>query len=271
LPIYRAAHRQVAPSTSKLRQQRFRRASRVEDLAKSDALDVAIEQDQLRLFYHPIVHLAGTSVVGHEVLIRWQHPVHGLLGPSEFLPAIDADPVSSRKLGAWVLHQSCVAAMERNEQLHVSVNISPNHLTEAGFAGHVIQTLRSTGFAPSMLILELVQESVVNPSPAFIDTCAELIDVGVTLALDDYGSTPIPDVDLDSLPLEMLKIDPRIIAGIGTDPASEELVLAAIKLAAATGRRTIAEGVETHTQAHFLRENEATFAQGYLYGRPHPR
>ncbi len=272
LPIYRAAHRQPSAAPAiRLRQQRKGRPTILEDLAQPSTLAAAIELDQLRLFYHPIVHLAGTTVVGHEALIRWQHPQYGLLSPADFLPAINGDEMLSRVLGAWVLRQSCAAAMERGEQLHVSVNIAPRHLDETGFADHVTQILRVTGFSPTRLILELTEESVLTPDPTVVATCMALTELGVTLALDDFGVGRVTRDNLDRLPLEIFKIDRSITAGIGVDPVAEEAIRDTIELAAATGRRTIAVGVESHDQARFLRDHEATYAQGYLYGRPQPR
>ena len=243
-----------------------------EELARPDALAAAIELDQLRLFYHPIVDLAGTSVVGHEVLIRWQHPEYGLLGPSDFLPAIDQDDVLSRVLGAWVLRQSCAAAMQRGEQLHVSVNISPLHLAEPGFGEHVTQILRVTGFSPTRLILELAEASIV-PSRARLwsRTCAALDELGITLAVDDLASGAVDPACLDAAAIGILKIDRSVVAGIRSDPVAEEAIRGIVELAAASGRRTIGVGVESHDQARFLRDREVTFAQGYLYGRPQPR
>jgi EAL domain-containing protein (putative c-di-GMP-specific phosphodiesterase class I) len=242
-----------------------------EDLARPQALAAAIELDQLRLFYHPIVDLTGTSVVGHEVLIRWQHPDYGLLAPADFLPSIDSDDTLSRTLGTWVLRQSCAAAMQRGEQLLLAVNISPRHLTEPGFAGHVTQILRVSGFAPNRLILELTEASTARPSPETVEACFALTELGVTLALDDFGIAPIAPERLDVLPLGILKIDRSVIGGIGTDPAAELTIRRTIELAADSGRRTIAVGVESHDQARFLRAHEVNFAEGYLYGRPQPR
>lgn len=272
LPIYRAAHRQAPANPAiRLRQQRKGRPTIADELAQPATLAAAIELDQLRLFYHPIVHLAGSTVVGHEVLIRWQHPHHGLLGPADFLPAINRDEVLSRVLGTWVLRQSCAAAMERGEELHVSVNIAARHLNEPAFADHLTQILRVTGFPPTRLILEVTEDSVISPDPAVVATCVQLTELGVTLALDDFGVGRVAAADLDNLPLQILKIDRTVTAGIGVDPIAEASIRDAIKLAAATGRRTIAVGVESHDQAQFLRDHEATYAQGYLYGRPQPR
>jgi EAL domain-containing protein (putative c-di-GMP-specific phosphodiesterase class I) len=272
VPMYRAAHRQSSTATAiRLRPPRSRRPTMADDLARPEALASAIELDQLRLFYHPIVHLAGTTLVGHEVLIRWQHPDYGLLSPTDFLPAINESEVLSRVLGAWVLRQSCAAAGQREEQLVVSINIAARHLAEPSFAEHVTQILRVTGFAPNRLILEISELSARAPSATVIGTCLALTDLGVTIALADFGTGEMTEDQLDGLPLGILKIDRSIVGGIGTDIDAERLILRMLELAAASGRETIAVGVESHEQARFLRTHEATFAQGYLYGRPQPR
>jgi EAL domain-containing protein (putative c-di-GMP-specific phosphodiesterase class I) len=242
-----------------------------EEIASPRAFDAAIKQDQLRLFYHPIVHLAGTSVIGHEVLIRWQHPERGLLSPSEFLPHIDANAGRSRELGTWILQQACEAAMQRGDQLHLSVNISPLHFSAPNFADHVTQILHVSGFSPARLILELTEASIRDADEAVVKTAKTLADVGITLALDDYGIGNENLARLDAIPIGMLKIDRTVTAGIGTDPEAEAFIVSTLELAAATGRRTITEGVENNEQARYLREHDATYAQGFLYGRPKPR
>ena len=249
LPFYRATHR-----------QRARSASATDDLARPGALATAIELGQFRLFYQPIVTLLESIVVGHEVLIRWQHPVHGLLSAGDFLPAIDDDEVLSGTLGTWVLRQSCAAASHRDEQLQLSVNIAPRHLGAYRFADSVVRILRLTGFSPNRLVLELAPTS----DPTVIAACQSLHDHGITLA----AAFPTP---VDGLPLGIIKIDPSITGGIGTDPTAEAAIEAAVEQATEFGLSTVAVGVETEDQARFLRAHGVTYAQGYLYGRPQPR
>jgi EAL domain-containing protein (putative c-di-GMP-specific phosphodiesterase class I) len=234
-------------------------------------LHTAIKQDQLRLFYHPIVHLAGSSVVGHEVLIRWQHPEHGLLGPSDFLPYIESDAGLSRDLGLWVLRQACGSAAQQNDELYVSVNVSPLHLTQAGFADSVVQTLHMTGFSPARLILEITERAAATSDESTVAACYELTELGVTIALDDFGTGSVDPQFLDRLPIGMLKIDRSVTAGIETHDEAAALVIRALQLGKSSNRQTVAEGVENHAQANFLREHGATYAQGYLFGRPRPR
>jgi EAL domain-containing protein (putative c-di-GMP-specific phosphodiesterase class I) len=271
MTTHRAAHRQPATTLAR-RPLRIGRQppTLAEYLATPGSIETAIKQDQFRLFYHPIVLLAGTTVIGHEVLIRWQQPEYGLLSPGQFLPYIDRDPSLSHDLGTWVLQQACSAAVQHGDQLHLSVNISPHHLAEVGFADHLTQILRVTGFSPTSLILEITESAVRYADDAVVETCRALTDVGVTFALDDFGLNLTNVEHLDRLPLGMLKIDRSVTAGIGTKVEAERFILRAVELAGGLGLRTVAEGVETHEQAHFLRQHDVTFAQGYLYGRPKP-
>jgi EAL domain-containing protein (putative c-di-GMP-specific phosphodiesterase class I) len=244
-----------------------------EELARPEALAAAIELGQLRLFYHPIVVVDNSAIIGHEVLIRWQHPEHGLLAPVDFLPAINNDDHLSRLLGAWVLRQACSVEMQRSEQLLLSVNIAPRHLAESDFADHVISVLQATGLPADRLVLELTAASILEPGPDVVTSCTRLSDLGVTLALDDFGSAEgqLSADSLDVLPLGILKIDRSVTAGIGADAEAERLIMRTLEFASSTDLRTIAEGVESHDQQRFLQTYEATYAQGYLYGRPRPR
>jgi EAL domain-containing protein (putative c-di-GMP-specific phosphodiesterase class I) len=269
---HRAAHRQPTATAIGRRQLWARRqpTTLADQLTRPDVIEAAIKADQLRLFYHPIVQLAGTSVVGHEVLIRWQHPDHGLLSPAQFLPYIDSSPGLSHDLGTWVLQQACSAAMQHGDQLHLSVNISEHHLGEVGFADHLTQILRVTGFSPTSLILEIKDAALRHANAQVVGTCTVLTDLGVTFALDNFAINQTNLDQLNTLPLGILKIDRSVTAGIGSKVEAEQFIVRTVELAQLSGRRTIAEGVETHDQARFLREHDATFAQGYLYGRPKP-
>ncbi len=266
---YRATHRRQVFTALKMGNRR--QVSALEaDLRQPGTLDAAIRQEQLRLFYHPIVHLADAAVFGHEVLIRWQHPEHGLLSPAEFLPHIEAEATLSRDLGTWVLQQACGSAMKRGDNLYLGVNISPLHLAMPDFADQLLGILHATGFSAASLIIDITEASVRQADARVVNTCRALTDAGVALALDDFGIGQHSDAFLDTLPLGILKIDRTVITGIGTSTADEQLIVNILELAKRTDRRTIAEGVETHEQAHFLSDHGATYAQGYLYGRPKP-
>lgn len=270
---YRALHRrQFITRPDKLGSRR-QGSPLAEILSRPDALPFAIAHDQLRLFYHPIVHLAGGTVLGHEVLIRWQHPALGLLSPADFLPYIEEDTARSTELGNWILHQACGLATQRADQLYLSVNISPRHLAAPGFVEHLRQILHTTRFSPASLILEITlahateteSAPTIAPAAATLDSLTEL---GITLALDDLSPpSPAPQ---DMSPFGIVKIARSVIAEIGTSDAAEQFVIDTLERCAGAGLRTVAVGVEAQSQAIFLRDHGATYAQGYLYGRPKP-
>jgi EAL domain-containing protein (putative c-di-GMP-specific phosphodiesterase class I) len=271
---YRALHRRQFVTRPVRLGSRRQEPPLAEILSRPDALRFAIAQDQLRLFYHPIVHLAGGTVLGHEVLIRWQHPELGLLSPADFLPYIEEDAARSTELGSWVLHQACGLATQRADQLYLSVNISSRHLAAPGFVEHLTQILRTTRFSPASLILEITPVTLghTTETAPTIATVASILDslteLGIALALDDLSLTrPAPP---DMSPFGIVKIARGVVAEIGTSDAAEQFIIDTLERCSAAGLRTVAVGVEAQSQATFLREYGATYAQGYLYGRPKP-
>ena len=269
--MYRATHRRDAVGANKLFRSRRWPSPPAEALGRPQELRRAIEQGQLRLFYQPMVHLAGNTLFGSEVLIRWQHPHLGLLDPADFLALTDSDPDLSRDLGLWVFEQACGSAMDRPELLTVSVNAFALHFAAPDFAEQVMQVLHVTGFSPSSLVVEVTEASIAVADATMLETCAALVGAGATLALDDYGVGERDPALFTRLPVGIVKLDRSVIAGIGRSSEDEQFIASTLQAAAAANQCTIAVGVETHDQDRFLREHGATSAQGYLYGRPRPR
>lgn len=229
----------------------------------------ALDNDELRLFYQPIVHLADESLLGYEALIRWQHPTRGLLPPGAFLDAAENNRLTSR-LGAWVLRRACQDAVTWPDELRVHVNVSARHLAEEGFSELVAAALEESGLAPERLELEITESTALFAAEATLHAVAVVTDAGVTLALDDFGTGYSAITALHRLPIHTLKIDRSFVADVVAEPATAALVQGLLQLGRGMGLQVIAEGIEDLDQAAWLLDHGCAMAQGYAFGRPAP-
>ncbi len=229
----------------------------------------ALESDELRLFYQPIVSLTDETLLGYEALIRWQHPTRGLLPPGAFLACAEDNRLTS-KLGAWVLRQACDDAAGWPAGLRVHVNISARHLAEPGFTDLVIAALAESGLPPERLELEITESTALFAADATLQAVSEVTDHGVTLALDDFGTGYSAITALHRLPIHTVKIDRSFVADVVTEPSTAALVQGLVQLGLGMGLQVIAEGIEDLDQADWLREHGCAMAQGYAFGRPAP-
>ncbi|WP_233498591.1 bifunctional diguanylate cyclase/phosphodiesterase [Blastococcus sp. TF02A-26] len=229
----------------------------------------ALEGDELRLFYQPIVSLTDETLLGYEALIRWQHPTRGLLMPGAFLACAEDNRLTA-KLGAWVLRQACHDAAGWPAGLRVHVNVSARHLAEPGFTELVIAALDESGLPPERLELEITESTALFAADATLQAVSEVTDHGVTLALDDFGTGYSAITALHRLPIHTVKIDRSFVADVVTEPSTAALVQGLVQLGLGMGLQVIAEGIEDLDQAHWLREHGCAMAQGYAFGRPAP-
>ncbi len=243
--------------------------SDVDALQLETDLRHALDNDELRLFYQPIVHLADESLLGYEALIRWQHPTRGLLPPGAFLDAAENNRLTS-KLGAWVLRRACNDAITWSEELRVHVNISARHLAEEGFAELVAAALEESGLAPQRLELEITESTALFAAEATLHAVDVVTEAGVTLALDDFGTGYSAITALHRLPIHTVKIDRSFVADVVTEPSTAALVHGLLQLGRGMGLQVIAEGIEDLDQAAWLLAHGCAMAQGFAFGRPAP-
>ncbi|MGA8207533.1 MAG: EAL domain-containing protein [Candidatus Dormiibacterota bacterium] len=235
----------------------------------------AVERNELRLHFQPIIVATSGEVAGIEALVRWQHPERGLLGPDQFIGlAEESGSISS--IGRWVLREACATLKQwigtepSASELVVSVNLSMAELEDPSLVGDVEQALHRSGLAPERLHLE-VTESVLSTDPELAArVLTQLHDLGVWLALDDFGTGNSSLTALQRFPFQVLKIDRSFVNGIGIRPKDDTIVTATLALAHGLGLSVVAEGVETQEQAEFLRGGGCEELQGYLFGRPAP-
>ncbi|MCW2674432.1 MAG: hypothetical protein JWP14_3021 [Frankiales bacterium] len=238
-------------------------------------LRVALDEQQFVLHYQPIIDVTTNRLVGTEALVRWEHPVRGLLGPVEFITAAEQSGLIV-PLGAWVLRTACIQTAAWQQQtpdrvpLTVAVNLSPRQLLDRTLVATVAEALHDSGLDASSLCLEITEGSVIRDFETTMPTLNALRTLGVSLALDDFGTGYSSLSYLKQLPVNIVKIDRSFVNDLGNETPNSQIVLAIIELAHALGMRVTAEGAETHLQLHTLRAMGSDQAQGYLLGRPMP-
>ena len=247
----------------------------VDRLSVENDLRRAIRQGQLRLFYQPIVHIDTGRIAGFEALVRWQHPVRGLLSPADFIPPAE-DTGLIIPLGRCVLGEACLqaAAWQRRRgagrPLRMSVNVSAKQLQYPGWAAEVASTLAESGLEPGHLVLEITESVLMEDAEASAGPLEELRRLGVRVAIDDFGTGYSSLGYLRRLPVDILKIDKSFIDGVAKGPHESALARAVVKLARTLGLDAVAEGVTDRRQLAELRRLRCPYGQGYYFSRPQP-
>jgi diguanylate cyclase (GGDEF)-like protein/PAS domain S-box-containing protein len=244
-----------------------------EDLQLEDDLRLSLGSEELRAYYQPIVSLTDLRPVGHEALVRWEHPTHGLLPPDRFLELAESSGLI-RPLGSWMLARACHDAAHDAAGLTpggwVAVNVSPSQLARSGFADNVIGMLELTGLSPERLHLEVTETALMAASATLSDELAQLSRIGVRIGLDDFGTGYSSLSLLQKFPVHLVKIDRSFVQPVMSDRSARAIVKAVLSMCKDMGLPTVAEGIEDHDQLELLRELGCSHGQGYLFGRPIP-
>ncbi|MGH2949762.1 MAG: EAL domain-containing protein, partial [Solirubrobacteraceae bacterium] len=232
----------------------------------------ALAGDELRLHYQPIFGLRSGSLVALEALLRWEDPDHGMVAPGDFIPVAERTGMIDA-LGDWVLAAVCAqqaAWAERGLHPHISFNVSPSQLRRGDFLARVREQLGAGGVEPGRLTVELTESSTLE-DPALAEALVRgLHELGLRIALDDFGSGYSSLSRLRELPVSTLKIDRAFMREVPERPEAAAVVTAILQLARALGRTAVAEGVETEAQRAFLTREGCPLAQGFLLGAPAP-
>jgi EAL domain-containing protein (putative c-di-GMP-specific phosphodiesterase class I) len=253
---------------------RFARAQEqraTRQLELESALRHAIDARELFLMYQPRVSLQTGVIVQSEALLRWRHPVHGLVSPAEFIPiAEEASLIDT--IGAWAMSTACreTGQLQRLARTlpKVAVNVSPQQFVNPRFAAQVEAALERAALAPDQLEIEITENMLFADAGRTVHTLRALRALGIEVAVDDFGTGYSNLAWLASLPLNRLKIDRSFVSKMATDPRSEALVGAIIQMAHALELKVTAEGIETAAQAERLRELGCDEAQGFWFSRP---
>jgi diguanylate cyclase (GGDEF)-like protein/PAS domain S-box-containing protein len=233
----------------------------------------AIERDELRLQFQPIVQLPSIRLQEVEALLRWQHPTRGWVMPADFI-SIAEETGLIIPIGLWVLEHACrqlalwQTEFPRDPPLQLSVNLSPRQFEHPDLIVDVQQALGDAGVEPSSLKLEITEGIVMRDTESSILTLRKFKNLGIRIAIDDFGTGYSSLSHLRRLPLDVLKIDRSFIQGIGGNDEDNAIVQAIISMAKALGLAVTAEGVETPEQLALLQAWSCDRAQGYLFSRP---
>lgn len=244
------------------RSPRTRRAA----LDVQTSLRTALDEEQLLLHYMPIVDLSTGRPQGVEALLRWQHPVGGLLGPDDFLKGVAHTPLM-QDITSWVL-RSAVAALADWPDWTMSVNVTAYDVCRPSFVAQVEDALHDSGVAPQRLTLELTEQALVANLDTARGMLGALRDRGVGVSLDDFGTGYSSFLYLRHLPITELKIDRAFVSQTPRSADDLAIVSSIAALGHAVGVAVVAEGVETREQARAVRRAGCTGAQGFLWGLP---
>jgi PAS domain S-box-containing protein len=229
-------------------------------------IDEALTHDHLVLFAQPILELATGRVVTHELLLRIDHPDHGLLVPGQFLPTAERFGLVP-SIDRWVIAKGIELAATG---MHVEINLSARTLEDRSVADLIAVTLARSGVDPGRVGFELTETAMLGNDDQARRFAEQVRALGCRLALDDFGTGYGGLSYLKHLPVDSLKIDREFVADAITDPASRRVITAVVGLAKAFDLSTVGEGVEDEATAQLLRELGVDRAQGYLFGRPAP-
>ncbi|MDX2346647.1 MAG: EAL domain-containing protein [Legionella sp.] len=232
-------------------------------------LKTMLINDELSLLYQPIVDINTNKIVGMEALSRWNNIELGHVPPDEFIPIAEEGTLID-EITAFVLNKACedFSQLARNKTLTLSINLSYWNLMNKALASQVLAVLEKFKMKPENLILEITESTILQSNATIIHNLNTLSKSGVTFALDDFGTGNSSFTLINSLPISILKVDKSFVSAINHASKSEEIIVASIKLGSALSFDVILEGVETKEQLLFMREHEASLAQGYYFHKP---
>ena len=242
----------------------------VDRLALKSNLYTALANDQFFLVYQPIFDLETMAIHGVEALLRWQHPTRGVIAPGEFIGVLEENGLIL-DVGRWVLHQACNQAAEwarTGHRIQMSVNVSMRQLASADLVTEVQEALSMSGLAPSSLTLEVTESVLMRDADATVAHLRQLKEVGVLIAIDDFGSGQSSLTYLRRFPIDELKIDRSFISAIDSSRESVALLHTLVELGRTLRLSIVAEGIETVAQLEGLRGENCAFGQGFIFARP---
>jgi EAL domain-containing protein (putative c-di-GMP-specific phosphodiesterase class I) len=243
----------------------------VEAIRMANEFKVAISQRQLRLHYQPMIDLESGELIGFEALLRWQHPVRGLIPPDVFIPMAE-DSGLIVEASRWVLQEAC-EALARIDRVtgggqFMSVNFSAPDFEQGNFTSWFESVLTEASTDPDRIHVEIIERVLIRQLGDARNALQRFRDIGVGVAIDDFGTGYSSLSYLHQYPINMLKIDQSFIRQMCEDEMSMRLVKSVLSLSQNLGMKTIAEGVETARQDEVLRELGCDIAQGFYYARP---
>lgn len=227
----------------------------------------ALDRGELELYYQPQNDVASGRLIGFEALIRWNHPIRGLVSPAEFIP-IAEDTGLITPIGEWVIRRACEEAAAWALPLKVAVNVSPSQFSQSDLPKIVHEALLQSGLAAQRLELEITESSIIADQQHALHVVRQLKSYGVSIAMDDYGTGYSSLSTLQTFPFDKIKIDRSFMSSVHTSDQAAAIIRATIILAESLNIPVLAEGVETERHLQFLRDEGCGEAQGYFFSRP---
>ncbi len=232
-------------------------------------LHKALENNELLVYYQPLVNLKTGKVSGMEALMRWQHPTHGFISPAHFIPIAEETGLIV-PIGAWILREACVQTKKWHQmgfnELRVAVNLAEKQLREKDLIPNIIAVLQQIGLEPRFLELEITETAILDET--IIHVIQEFKRAGLSLAVDDFGTGYSGLSYLKRFSIDKLKIDQSFVRDIPGNEESITIVSAIIAMGKELNVTTLAEGVETEEQLEFLRTKGCDYMQGYYFSKP---
>ena len=229
----------------------------------------ALENGEFELHYQPLIDLESEAVLGCEALIRWRHPVRGLVQPSEFISIAESTGLIV-EIGSWVLRTACAEAAHWPARSKIAINLSPAQFARPGLVEAVAGALTAADLDPTRLELEITESLMLGNTEQVLSALHELKKLGIEISMDDFGTGYSSLGYLRQFPFDKIKVDRSFVTDLGASTESVAIVRAVVGLATGLGMTTLAEGVETLEQLRSLVAEGCAQAQGYYFSRPRP-
>lgn len=233
-------------------------------------LGVALDADQFFLMYQPTIDLQTNALTGVEALLRWKHPVRGIVQPDQFIPELEASGLIV-PVGTWVLNTACrqgATWLSQGHRFTISVNVSVIQLARDEFVQEVEEAIALSGLDPTALTLEFTESTLMSNGTETISRLEALKEMGVRLAVDDFGTGYSSLAYLRQFPMDVVKIDRAFVAALSSSGEAAALVHALVQLGKALNLQTVAEGIEDDDQRLRLQVEDVDIGQGFLFSRP---
>jgi EAL domain-containing protein (putative c-di-GMP-specific phosphodiesterase class I) len=238
-------------------------------------LRYALERKEMEVYYQPIVKLEDGLISGFEALVRWRHPVRGLVSPEDFIPVAE-DTELIIPIGQWVLLEACrqvrqwQSSYASDKPLTISVNLSSKQFKQPDLVDQIKQILYQTDLDPNCLRLEITESMVMDDAEAATAMLRQLRSLNVQLSIDDFGTGYSSLSYLHRFPVNILKIDKSFVGRMSVEEESLGIVETIVTLASKLKMKVVAEGIETNEQWRKLKSLQCQYGQGYLFSRPVP-
>ncbi|MBU3111210.1 EAL domain-containing protein [Clostridium lacusfryxellense] len=247
--------------------------SLVEEMKLTKDLYRAIERNELELYYQPQVNILSGQIIGLEALIRWNNSELGMVNPGSFIHIAEKTGLIL-PIGEWVIKRACSQNKEWQDRgilnVPIAVNLSVNQFQNIRIIEDIVKILNETGLDPKDLELEITENIIMKETEYIIESLKQIKQLGVKIAIDDFGTEYSSLNYIKQLPVDKIKIDMSFVKGINIDKKDEAIIRVIISLAKNLGLKVIAEGVETKEQLDFLRDEMCDEIQGYYYYKPMP-